>query len=420
MTVTDLVDDPVNAVDDDYSVNEDNTLTVATPGVMDNDSAPDGGASVTLVSDVSDGTLSLNSDGSFTYTPDADYNGSDSFTYELSDTDGDTDQAIVSITVNPASDDNGRVSRPSVRIYLTVDFLGEITKEPISRTGRLLDTLEATSPDGTHLLELEEGTRTLDEEGEVVRLIEITEAGTPLPPEDNVFVGKVYDFQPSGITFSKPITLTLDYDVNDLPEDVASVALAYYTIETGWVELEPEAGVVAEVGKLSAPVNHFTIFAILATVAPPPPPAPAPPPAPIPPAAFELSNLSITPSTSKVWELLTFLFKFGEEVTITVDVVNSGGELGSYEAVLSINGVPKATRDVTLDVGQGDRIVFTITGNEPGHYAVQIGDLSGKFQTISWFNWWLTGGLTAGFILLGWLAWYYGYYRRRHLQAEGL
>ena len=176
---------------------------------------------------------------------------------------------------------------------------------------------------------MDEGTMTRDEERDIVKLIEITEAWTPLPPENTVFVGQVYDFQPSNITFSKPIRLTLSYNVNDLPEYVGSVALAYYTSDTGWVALEAESDVVAEVGRLTAPVEHFTIFAVLATVAPPPPPAP-PAPAPTLPAAFELSNLSITPSMSKAWELITFLLKIGEEVTINVDVTNSGGEEGRY------------------------------------------------------------------------------------------
>ena len=206
-----------------------------------------------------------------------------------------------------------------------------------------------------------------------------------------------------------------------MPEDVASVALAFYTSETGWVELEAESDVVAEVGRLTAPVEHFTIFAVLATVAPPPPPAPPAPPVPAPtlPAAFELSNLSITPSMSKAWELITFLLKIGEEVTINVDVTNSGGEEGRYEAILKVNGVITATEDVTLGAGQSAKVIFTVADSKPGHYAVQLGDLSGEFQSLSWFNWWLTGGLAAGFILLVWLAWYYGYYRRRHLKAEG-
>ena len=386
---------------------------------------------ITLVSNPPNGTAVIDNNGTpgdtsddfVTYTPDADYNGTDTFTYTISD--GlDMDTATVTVTVNPVSPPplGSGGSRRAPRTYFIVDFLGEITKELMSKSsGRLLDSLEASSPDDIHLFEMEEGTRTLDEEGEIVKLIEITEADVPLLPENTVVVGNVYNFEPSNITFSQPIILTLDYDVNDLPDDVTTVNLAYYAAGTGWVELEAEGGVVAGLGSLAAPVEHFTLFAVLANVSPPPPPpaaaAPPPPPAPVPPAAFALSNLSISSSFSKVWELLTFAVKAGEEVTITVDVANNGGQEGSYSALLKINGVTQTTKEITLSAGQHQKITFTVTENEPGLYVVQIGDLTGEFQSVSWFNWWLSGGLAAALILLGLLAWYYWYYKKEQKYA---
>ena len=66
--------DPVNdapaAADDAYSVDEDNVLTVATPGVLGNDTDVDEDAlTAVLVGGPSDGTLTLNVNGSFSYTP---------------------------------------------------------------------------------------------------------------------------------------------------------------------------------------------------------------------------------------------------------------------------------------------------------------------------------------------------------------
>jgi hypothetical protein len=46
----------------------------------------------------------VNADGSFTYTPDADYHGPDSFTYTLTDADGDVSTATALLTVNPIDD----------------------------------------------------------------------------------------------------------------------------------------------------------------------------------------------------------------------------------------------------------------------------------------------------------------------------
>lgn len=57
-----------------------------------------------LVSGPAHGTLTLNADGSFTYTPAADYNGPDSFTFKASDGSLASNVATVSITVTPVND----------------------------------------------------------------------------------------------------------------------------------------------------------------------------------------------------------------------------------------------------------------------------------------------------------------------------
>jgi VCBS repeat-containing protein len=94
-----------SAAADAYSTNEDTPLTVAAPGVLGNDTDPDGDTlTAALVSGPSHGTLTLNPDGSFTYTPAADYNGPDSFTYKATDGSLDSNTATVSITVNPVND----------------------------------------------------------------------------------------------------------------------------------------------------------------------------------------------------------------------------------------------------------------------------------------------------------------------------
>ncbi len=88
------------AKDDDYSVNENATLTVAADGVLINDTDADNDSlTAILVSDVSNGALTLNADGSFVYVPTAGYSGSDSFTYVANDGFVNSTAATVSITV---------------------------------------------------------------------------------------------------------------------------------------------------------------------------------------------------------------------------------------------------------------------------------------------------------------------------------
>ncbi|HEX2923745.1 MAG TPA: LamG-like jellyroll fold domain-containing protein, partial [Chloroflexota bacterium] len=74
------------AAGESYTMAEDTTLSVSAPGVLANDSDPDGDAlDISLQSGPSHGTLALNANGSFNYTPTPNYNGTDSFTYKIGD-----------------------------------------------------------------------------------------------------------------------------------------------------------------------------------------------------------------------------------------------------------------------------------------------------------------------------------------------
>jgi VCBS repeat-containing protein len=95
-------------VADNYSTNEDQTLNVASAinGVLGNDIDPNNpNLTASLVSNVSHGSLILNANGTFTYTPTGNYNGPDSFTYRASDGVLNSLPTTVNITVNPVNDD---------------------------------------------------------------------------------------------------------------------------------------------------------------------------------------------------------------------------------------------------------------------------------------------------------------------------
>jgi len=85
---------------DSYAVGKNKTLEIDNPGVLANDTDIDEDAlSAALVSGPRNGTLSLAADGSFIYTPNAGYVGTDSFTYRATDAEGASSTATVSITV---------------------------------------------------------------------------------------------------------------------------------------------------------------------------------------------------------------------------------------------------------------------------------------------------------------------------------
>ncbi|MEC5216724.1 VCBS repeat-containing protein [Actimicrobium sp. GrIS 1.19] len=91
------------AVNDTYSTSEDTRLTAAT--VLGNDTDANGNAlTATLVTQAGHGTVAFNADGTFTYTPNANYNGPDSFTYKANDGSADSNVATVNLTVTPVND----------------------------------------------------------------------------------------------------------------------------------------------------------------------------------------------------------------------------------------------------------------------------------------------------------------------------
>jgi VCBS repeat-containing protein len=73
--------------------------------VLANDADVDGNPlTAILVSGPSHGTLTLNANGSFSYTPEADYNGPDGFSYKSTDGIGESNDTTVSIAVTPVND----------------------------------------------------------------------------------------------------------------------------------------------------------------------------------------------------------------------------------------------------------------------------------------------------------------------------
>ena len=99
ITVTAVNDAPA-AANDTYTVAEDGELVVnAADGVLDNDTDVESTTlAATIVSQPQHGTVTLNSDGSFTYTPDDDYNGTDGFSYTAGD--GTVQSTVAAVTIN--------------------------------------------------------------------------------------------------------------------------------------------------------------------------------------------------------------------------------------------------------------------------------------------------------------------------------
>ena len=93
------------ANNDTYTTAEDTPRNVPVPGVLANDTDADGNTlTAVLVSNVTHGSLNLNANGSFSYVPNPDYNGSDSFTYAANDGSVNGNIATVIINITPVND----------------------------------------------------------------------------------------------------------------------------------------------------------------------------------------------------------------------------------------------------------------------------------------------------------------------------
>ena len=88
------------AVNDSYSTKKNTALTIAAPGILANDTDSDSDPlTAVLVANVSGGTLVLNPNGSFTYTPATNFTGQVTFTYKAYDGTAYSNVATVTIEV---------------------------------------------------------------------------------------------------------------------------------------------------------------------------------------------------------------------------------------------------------------------------------------------------------------------------------
>jgi len=143
LTVTPLNDAPV-AVSESYTSPENTALNIVTPGVLGNDQDLDGNPlTAILVTSPTNGTLTLNADGSFTYIPNKYYNGPDSFTYKAND--GTADSNTVTVTINVSSVNN---SPACVNVALTTneDVTGQVAPSCIDADGDAMTYSVVTQP----------------------------------------------------------------------------------------------------------------------------------------------------------------------------------------------------------------------------------------------------------------------------------
>ncbi len=104
VTVTGTNSAPV-AKADSYTTSQGTALNVSVPGVLANDTDADGDPlTAALAGGPASGTVTLNSNGSFAYTPNSGFSGTDSFSYKASDGQAMSAPATVTIAVSASTD----------------------------------------------------------------------------------------------------------------------------------------------------------------------------------------------------------------------------------------------------------------------------------------------------------------------------
>ena len=204
--VVGAVNDAPVAVDDSYVMNEDTTLNVAAPGVLDNDTDEENDPlTAVLGSDVTDGTLTLNDDGSFDYTPPQDWFGVATFTYRANDGLFDSNTAVVTITVTNINDAPVAVADS----YTTTEDVTLIVSAP----GLLLNDSDADSDGLTAILDTDvvNGVLSLNNDGSF-----------NYTPDANFCGGDSFTYHVNdGQVDSNTVTVTLHVTcVNDAPTAV--------------------------------------------------------------------------------------------------------------------------------------------------------------------------------------------------------
>ncbi len=213
------------------------------------------------------------------------------------------------------------------------------------------------SADGMSQLIFDEGVLGLTKERKPLSEISIIPIEVSLVPcGDSNVIGQVYDFRPDGAIFDPPIIVTFTYDESLIPEGVAEENLVLAMCDTArgqWVPVEVSV-VDVETNTVSGIVSHFTPFAILTYTRPP---------------AFTVSSLLITPTEVNI----------GETVEIIILVANVGGQSGSYELTLMVNGVVEASKEVTLAAGGSELVSFSTSKSTTGTYLLGVAGLTGSF-----------------------------------------
>jgi VCBS repeat-containing protein len=299
VTVTPVNDAPVGQ-GDAVETPEDTPVSGAVTGSdVDGDEL-----TFTLEDGPAHGTVTVNEDGTYTYTPDADYTGDDSFTVTVDDGNGGTDTVTVDVTVTPVND----APEAEDDVSLTTDGL------PV-----MLDLRDNDS----------------DAEGDALTVTEVD--GQPISVSSIVTLsgdrGTVTMAADGTLTFvpgpNTPETLELPYTVSD---GNGGTDTATWTINIAGVDISDNTGPGGTADGVLSSVDDLTAVAISGHAAP----------------GGEVTSLTISDGTNSVTVP-------AGDITVNAD--------GTYSASADLSGLDDGTLTVTATIqdAAGNKVTTTDT-----------------------------------------------------------
>ncbi|MFC2072482.1 cohesin domain-containing protein [Chloroflexota bacterium] len=278
---------------------------------------------------------------------------------KLSGWEGEIPATWIGDSVNAILTGDGDGGLPLVTSPLPEPEITE-TFNIIDDDGFFTENAIVSSEDSTIKLTISQDTRALTKENEPLSEISIVQLAEPpaAPPESYFIISLSYALEPDGTSFDPPIELTFAYDPSDVPEGIIEEDLVIAWWDKAvyeWIKLE-DSRVDINAHTITASVDHFTAFTILARI----PTSPTP--------IFTISDLVISQSRVRP----------GENITISTMASNIGSAIGSYDVTLKIDG-SRETQTVEVAAGDSTQVSFTISRDIAGTYSVDVNGKTASF-----------------------------------------
>ena len=244
---------PPIALDDIYSTDMNVILTIPVPGVLNNDIDADGDIlTAAKLSNPVHGTVTLNANGSFTYTPAVDFSGTDSFTYSANDLQAGSDIGMVTISINA-------VNRSPV--------LNNPGNKSVNEAAALIFTVSATDPDADML------TYSASQlpAGAVFTPATRTFSWTPTDSQAGTYPGVSFRVSDGDLSDTETITITVinvsppavDEDINgDTLVNILDVIIIFQHFgqigAPGWIQADVNNDGTVNILDINLVVQHWT------------------------------------------------------------------------------------------------------------------------------------------------------------------